>query len=74
MADFTKVLMHIYVKRGAVSSETIVEVVGRSFVVVFGKNMMVGFSPVYGASKKTTKGYFLKEENKKSLKCSIPFF
>jgi hypothetical protein len=56
MADFTKVLMHIYVKRGAVSSETIVEVVGRSFVVVFGKNMMVGFSPVYGASKKTTKG------------------
>jgi hypothetical protein len=46
MADFTKFLMHIYVNRGVVSSETIVEVVGRSFVVVFGKNMMVGFRPV----------------------------
>jgi hypothetical protein len=57
MADFTKFLMHIYVNRGVVSSETIVEVVGRSFVAVFGKHMMVGFSPVYGASKKTTKGY-----------------
>ena len=52
MPDFTKILMHIYVKRGVVSSETIVEVVGRSVVVVFGQNMMVGFSPIYGARKK----------------------
>ena len=57
MPDFTNVFMHIYAKRGVLSSETIVFGVGRSFVVVFEKNMMIGFSPLWGARKKTTKGY-----------------
>jgi hypothetical protein len=56
MPDFTNVFMHIYAKRGVLSSETIVFGVGRSFVVVFEKNMMIGFSPLWGARKKTTKG------------------
>ena len=57
MPDFTNVFMHIYAKRGVLSSETIVFGVGMSFVVAFEKNMMIGFSPLWGARKKTTKGY-----------------
>ena len=59
MADFTKVRTHIYVKWGALSSQSIVLPVGMSFVVVYVKFLMIGFGPLYEASKYTTKGYYL---------------
>jgi hypothetical protein len=56
MADFTKARTHIYVKWGALSSQSIVLPVGMSFVVVYVKFLMIGFGPLYEASKYTTKG------------------
>jgi hypothetical protein len=55
-ADFTKARTHICVKRGALSSQSIVQAVGMSFVVVYVKIMMIGFGPLYEAAKYTTKG------------------
>jgi hypothetical protein len=57
MANFTKARTHICVKRGALSSQSIVLAVRMRFVVVYVKIMMIGFGPLYGAAKNTTKGY-----------------
>jgi hypothetical protein len=57
MANFTKARTHICVKRGALLSQSIVFLaVGMSFVVVYVKIMMIGFGPLYEASRYTTKG------------------
>jgi hypothetical protein len=56
MANFTKARTHICVKRGALSSQSIVLAVRMRFVVVYVKIMMIGFGPLYGAVENTTKG------------------
>ena len=57
MANFTKARTHICVKRGALSSQSIVLAVRMRFVVVYVKIMMIGFGPLYEASRYTTKGW-----------------
>ena len=56
MANFTKARTHIRVKKGDLSSQSIVLAVRMRFVVVYVKIMMIGFGPLYGAAKNTTKG------------------
>ena len=55
MANFTKARTHICVKRGALSSQSIVLAVRMRFVVVYVKIMMIGFGPLYGAVENTTR-------------------